>query len=391
VDRPSPDVTGRARRWLLALYATSAVLVTIQKGVLTQSNNFAVFRWAAINLLAGADLYAAHPGQHVDFYKYSPTFALLFLPFARPPFALALLAWNLLNALLLYYALVRLLPGRPGVIALALVYLELLLSMQYTQSNALVAASMILAFLAFERGRQLGAAVWIALGTFIKLFPLAGVALALFHPRRWRFAVLLAGLAVALAALPLVVVSPDALAAQYRSWRAIEAADTLNRGYSLMQYLYMWFGADWPNWPVQLAGTVLLLLPLALGRRRWGEYRFRLRFFCSILVYVVLFNHQSETATFVIAFTGIAIWYVSSERNPWRTAVVAAMLLVMLLHDVEIVPLWVKDQIFVPHRLKGIPCVAAWFAMQAELFATALRNESAGSALPGTAPELPGA
>ncbi len=391
MDRPSPDVTGRARRWLLALYATSAVLVTIQKGVLTQSNNFAVFRWAAINLLAGADLYAAHPGQHVDFYKYSPTFALLFLPFARPPFALALLAWNLLNALLLYYALVRLLPGRPGVIALALVYLELLLSMQYTQSNALVAASMILAFLAFERGRQLGAAVWIALGTFIKLFPLAGVALALFHPRRWRFAVLLAGLAVALAALPLVVVSPDALAAQYRSWRAIEAVDTLNRGYSLMQYLYMWFGADWPNWPVQLAGTVLLLLPLALGRRRWGEYRFRLRFFCSILVYVVLFNHQSETATFVIAFTGIAIWYVSSERNPWRTAVVAAMLLVMLLHDVEIVPLWVKDQIFVPHRIKGIPCVAAWFAMQAELFATALRNESAGSALPGTAPELPGA
>jgi len=391
VDRPSPDVTGRARRWLLALYATSAVLVAIQKGVLTQSNNFAVFRWAAINLLAGTDLYAAHPGQHVDFYKYSPTFALLFLPFARPPFALALLAWNLLNALLLYYTLVRLLPGRPGVIALALVYLELLLSMQYTQSNALVAASMILAFLAFERGRQLGAAVWIALGTFIKLFPLAGVALALFHPRRWRFAVLLAGLAVALAALPLVVVSPDALTAQYRSWRAIEAADTLNRGYSLMQYLYMWVGADWPNWPVQLAGTVLLLLPLALGRRRWGEYRFRLRFFCSILVYVVLFNHQSETATFVIAFTGIAIWYVSSERNPWRTAVVAAMLLVMLLHDVEIVPLWVKDQIFVPHRLKGIPCVAAWFAMQAELFATALRNESAGSALPGTAPELPGA
>ncbi len=391
MEHSSPDVTRRARRWLLALYATSAVLVAIQKGVLTQSNNFAVFRWAAINLLAGTDLYAAHPGQHVDFYKYSPTFALLFLPFARPPFALALLAWNLLNALLLYYALVRLLPGRPGVIALALVYLELLLSMQYTQSNALVTASMILAFLAFEHGRQLGAAVWIALGTFIKLFPLAGVALALVHPRRRRFALILAGLAVALAALPLVVVSPDALAAQYRSWRAIEAADTLNRGYSLMQYLYMWFGADWPNWPVQLAGTMLLLLPLALGRRRWGEYRFRLRFFCSILVYVVLFNHQSETATFVIAFTGIAIWYVSSERNPWRTAVVAAMLLAMLLHDVEIVPLWVKDQIFVPHRLKGIPCVAAWFAMQAELFATALRNESAGSALPGTAPELPGA
>src|SRR2546430_3090072 len=67
----TPLFRSRARRWLLALYATSAVLVAIQKGVLTQSNNFAVFRWAAINLLASTDLYAAHPGQHVDFYKYS--------------------------------------------------------------------------------------------------------------------------------------------------------------------------------------------------------------------------------------------------------------------------------------------------------------------------------
>ena len=32
-----------------------------------------------------------------------------------------------------------------------------------------------------------------------------------------------------------------------------------------------------------------------------------------------------------------------------------------------IVPLWVKDEIFVPHRLKGIPCLVAWFVMQAEL------------------------
>ena len=369
MEQFSPDVTGRARRWLLALYATSAVLVTIQKGVLTQSNNFAVFRWAAINLLAGTDLYAANPGQHVDFYKYSPTFALLFLPFAQLPFALALLAWNLLNALLLYYALVRLLPGRPGVIALALVYLELLLSLQYTQSNALVAALMVLAFMAFERNSQTEAAAEIALGASIKLFPLAALALAVFHQRRARFALTFLGIAVVLVGLPLLAVPPAQLAEQYRSWRAIESLDALpvHRGYSLMRYLYMWFGVDWPHWPVQLAGTVLLLLPLALGRSYWVNSDFRRRFLCSLLVYVVLFNHQSETATFVIAFTGIAIWYVSSERTAWRTAIAASMVLVMVLHDVEIVPLWVKNEIFVPHRLKGIPCLVAWFVMEAEL------------------------
>ena len=62
----------RARRWLLALYLGSAALVTLQQAVLGRSNNFRVFRSASLNLFAGRDLYAAHPEQHFDFYKYSP-------------------------------------------------------------------------------------------------------------------------------------------------------------------------------------------------------------------------------------------------------------------------------------------------------------------------------
>src|SRR2546430_12969094 len=54
------------------------------------------------NLFAGRDLYAAHPEQHFDFYKYSPTFAVLFAPLAYLPFALTFLCWTLLNGLLLW-------------------------------------------------------------------------------------------------------------------------------------------------------------------------------------------------------------------------------------------------------------------------------------------------
>ncbi|PYO98524.1 MAG: hypothetical protein DMD60_04030, partial [Gemmatimonadetes bacterium] len=129
----------------------------------------------------------AHPEQHFDFYKYSPTFALLFAPLAYLPFALGFLCWSLLNGLLLWYALDRLLPARPATIALALLYLEVLLALQYGQSNALVAALMILAFVAFERRRPLGAALSITLGAAVKLFPLAALSLAAFYPRRIRF------------------------------------------------------------------------------------------------------------------------------------------------------------------------------------------------------------
>ena len=375
------------RRWLLALYVGSAALVTLQQAVLGRSNNFRVFRSASLNLFAGRDLYAAHPEQHFDLYKYSPTFALLFAPLAYLPFALAYLCWTLLNALLLWYALDRLLPNRPATVALALVYLEVLFSMQYGQSNALVAALLILAFVALEQGQQGHAAALIGVDAFIKIFPLAGVSLALFHPRRARFALLAAAALVGLALLPLAVVPPHELAAQYRSWRAIEAADAPNRGYALMQYLYM-VGLDWPNWSVQLAGTVVLLLPLALGRRRWDDAAFRRLFLGTLLVYFVLFNHQSERATFVIAYTGIAIWYVSAPRPvDWvRTAVMALTLLVMVVHDVEIVPRWVKNEILIPYRIKGIPCLVAWLVMEWQLFVTARRSAPGETPRSQTAP-----
>ena len=358
----------RPRRLVLALYVASAALVTVQQALLGHSNNLSIFRSASLNLLAGGDLYAAHPEQHLDFYKYSPTFALLFAPLAYLPFALAFLCWSLLNGLLLWYALNRLLPERQATIALALLYLEVLLALQYGQSNALVAALMILGFVAFEGRRQVGAALSITLGAAVKLFPLAGLSLAALYPRRLRFGAIAVGVLAVAVVLPLVVISPADLLAQYRSWHAIEAKDALLRGYSLMHYVHTAFGVDWPNWPQQAAGTGLLLLPLALRSDRWEALEFRRLFLCSLLVYSVLFNHASESPSFIVAYTGIVIWYASSPPSRLRTAIMALTLLVMVVHDVDLVPRWVKYDILVPYRIKGIPCLVAWFVMQWELF-----------------------
>src|SRR5260370_2340978 len=161
----------RPRRLLLALYLARAALVTVQQAILGHSNNLSIFRAASLDLFAGRDLYAGHPEQHLDFYKYSPTFALLFAPLAYLPFALAFLCWALLNGLLLWYALDRLLPEREATVALALLYLEVLLALQYGQSNALVAALMDLPFIAFEGRRQRCAALSITRRAALQPFP----------------------------------------------------------------------------------------------------------------------------------------------------------------------------------------------------------------------------
>ena len=55
------------------------------------SGNFEIFRTASRHLVSGQDLYAEYPAEHTDRFKYSPTFALLFAPFAWLPWPLALL------------------------------------------------------------------------------------------------------------------------------------------------------------------------------------------------------------------------------------------------------------------------------------------------------------
>ena len=177
----------------------------------------------------------------------------------------------------------------------------------------------------------------------------------------------LAAVAIALVALPLIAIPPQEFALQYRSWLALLAKDAANRGPSVMGILYDWFGLAWPNWPVQLAGTIALLCPLALRQERWQDPAFRLLFLCSLLVYLVIFNHRAESAMFVVATTGVAVWWVTAPRARHRDVLMALTFLLVSVTSLEIVPSWVRNQWVTPYDLKAVPCLLAWLVMQAEL------------------------
>jgi hypothetical protein len=287
----------------------------------------------------------------------------------------ALVLWDGLNVLLLVYALRKVLPGPSATFALALVYFEVVRTTQRSQSNALVTALVILAAVALQQRRQLTASAAIATGALVKLFPLAAASLAICHPKRKRFALTFIAVLIALVALPLLFVPPRELLAQYASWRHLEKLDALTRAGpgggapygGVMEQLRMWFGVDWPNWPIQVAGTLVLLLPMAVRWRDRGEADFQLRFLASLLVYMVIFNHRSESPSFVIAVSGIAIWYVSSPRTRLHTALMALTIVVVSLSSTEITPHELGERIFVRYHLKTTPCFLAWLVMQAEL------------------------
>src|SRR5205823_9434970 len=109
-------------------------------------NDFAIFRASFWNLLGNQDLYVLRLDQARDYFKYSPSFALLFAPFAVIPFVLGLFFWNAVNALAIFFSLRAVLLREQWAAAQILVALPTLRSLQSSQSNALVAGLMIAAF-----------------------------------------------------------------------------------------------------------------------------------------------------------------------------------------------------------------------------------------------------
>ena len=352
-------------RLLLLIYVSAVLVVTIQRGVFGFPNDFAIFRASFWNLLANKDLYVLRLDQAHDYFKYSPSFALLFAPFAVLPFIVGLFVWDLANALAIFFALRLLLPRQQWALAQILVALPTLRSIQSSQSNAIVAALIIAAFVSFERGWLWRGAAAIALGAVIKIFPLAALTFALPRPDRVR-AILFTALSTAiLIALPLIVISPAGLAAQYQSWSALERGEAALVGSSAME-LFRAAGISWPAWPMQLIASAIVLAVLILRLRDWNDRNLRLQFLGFVMVFCVVFNHRAERQSAVIALCGMVIWYLASPRSAWRTAFFAIVYFLVSVSSSEIVPDAIKD-ILTPQTRFSIPLTILWLVMLGEL------------------------
>lgn len=355
-------------RWVWVLYGVSVLLVTLQKG-LRHPGNFLLFRCTFDRLIHGQSLYLNTPG--CSGYLYSPAFAFLFAPFALLPPLVGLFCWNAINAAAPALAISRLLDARRARIVLTFIYLDVVRSMQNSQSNALVAGLLVLTFLACERDRVFGAAFATGAGALIKIFPAAGGAFALVAPRPAdvllkRVAAFVAA-GVLLALTPLLINTPSVLAAQYHAWLTTTTVTSVLRGESVLGILGTWFGYAGSNWPVQLVGLIVLLAPVIALRDAARAPEFRALFLSSLLVFVVIFNHQAESPSYVIATTGIGIWAVTLGQR-WRVVLAILTLVLVSLVTTSLVPWHYRHDVFRAYSVQAVPCLLSWLGMQIDLW-----------------------
>ena len=366
-------------------YVTPAFVGDPGEGQYTAYNNYVIFKYSARNLVAGNTLYNWEPEIYWDYYKYSPTFALAFIPLAWLPDVVGLFLWNLINTVPLLLGLWYL-PWLSTSRKVALGWMvlpELMTNLQSTQSNGLMAGFFLLAFALLERRRFGWAALLLVASVYLKVFGLVAMALYLLYKPQWKSALWTAFFLVLLFLAPLMVVSPGLLTQHYLDWLnllAQDAAGTLHGSLphplGAAEWLKTWFGFTPSNAALVGTGVLLFLLPW-VRISRYFLYPYRLLALASVLMWVVIFNHKAESPTFVLAVAGAAVWLAARPRISWRMVLMGMVVVFTSLSTTDLFPAVVRREFFEPYAVKVVPIVVVWVCCIAEMLLAPLSNERA--------------
>ncbi|GHA75475.1 glycosyltransferase family 87 protein [Pontibacter akesuensis] len=364
------------KRNLIIIFAVFAVFASLQsyfgsnrtyveKGIeyeYNRYNNYTIFERSFYHLKNNQNLYVTYPQEHGDLYKYTPTFSVFFGLFAMFPDWLGLSLWNLLNALVLLfgiYYLPRLSNLQKGLVLL-IVLAELLTSMQNEQSNALIAGLLVLAYGLLEKRKYLLATLCIVFSAYIKLFGIVGFALFLLYPKKWKMALYTTLWTAVLFLVPLLFVSYEQYLRLFSQYGEMLANDhSASYGFSVMGWLNTWFNLEFNKNVVVLLGALVFMIPF-VRLKEYGVDTFRYLALTSILIWVVIFNHKAESPTFIIAMTGVALWYMRSERTILNVALFVAAFVFTGLAATDVFPKFIRDGFFEPYVIKAVPCILIW-------------------------------
>lgn len=344
----------------------------------THYNNYVIFKQSHFHLLENQDLYVLYPGEHHDLYKYSPTFALAFGLFSNLPDLLGLMSWNILNILFLIWVL--LFRGAPwdkkAMLLVLFVIPDLVLTTQHAQSNAGMAGLLVLSFLDLEANKGGRAALWVVIASFIKIYAGLGALLFLFYPHKTKHFILAVAWSVALLFMPLLVISRSSMWMQYQSWWHLLTHDyDTSYGLSLMGVLNLIFPNFHAKSLIQLFGVLLSLLCL-VPIRKFQSLTLRTSYLSFLLLTLIIFNHKSESATFIVAAVGIGIWYFSkSHLSAADKGILIFSLVFAGLSTSDIFPAFIRKAYFVPYHVQIWPVILVYGLILVELMAVFESNK----------------
>lgn len=336
-------------------------------------NNYIIFQNSFYHLVNHTTLYGPHPAEQYDLYKYSPTFALLFAPFALLPTYVGVVVWSLFNAAAVFFA-VQLLPRsdtRKKTFILWFILIELITSIQNTQVNPLIAALFIFTFIAFEKKQIALAAFIIIVSAYIKVYGILGAALFLLYPDKWKFIGYCILWSILLFIAPLVCLSPGELIGQYAGWIDTITNDHQTRAVdvSVMRMIMAFMNVSFDDklrLVIQVCGVMIFCIKY-LRVRFYADFNFRYFLLAAIMIWSIIFNHLAESATYIIAVTGVALWYAQAEKTTLNRGLLLGVFVLSSLSPTDIFPPGLRNNVIAPYALKALPCFVVWMVLEYKL------------------------
>ena len=359
-------------RTIAILWGILAVVAAITKGGLdVHLNNFIIFRQVFWHMVDFKSLYAYYPEEYSDHNLYGPLFGVIIAPYALMPKFIALVCWLLSLCAVLYAAILRMpLSKNAKIFILWYVSNEVLGALFMAQFNIVIAALIIASYTAIDRDKNGWAAMFIMLGAMTKLYGILGLAFLPFSKHKIR----LAGYCIIWGAiffvLPMLLSSPGYIISQYSEWfTTLVDKNALNENaiYQNISFIGMTHrisGAQFNDIWILIPAALLFLLP-SYRLTQYGNKGFQWALVASVLMVIILFSTGSESSGYVIAISGVAIWYVTA---PWKRSTTDVVLLIVALvissfgHS-DLMPKIIRNGLIKPYALKALPITIIWLKL----------------------------
>jgi hypothetical protein len=369
---------------IISLWMIITLISVIKQLVIGKFNNYKIYKNVYFHTIEKLPLYKEYPLEYFDHNHYGPVFSLVIAPFALLPDYLGLPLWGLFNAGILAWAITQL-PLKSTQInaVLWICFQELLTALLGLQFNPMMTAIIILSFVYIEKAKDFWSAFFIVLGVFVKLYGIVGLAFFFFSKNKIKFILSLLFWSIVLFTLPMLISSPEYIIQTYHEWfDRLILKNNENTGLdsyqdiSLMGMVRRIFqDSSISNLPFLIVGIILFGLQY-LRIKQYKEESFRLMLLASVLLFTVIFSSGSESPTYIIAFVGVAIWFVIQPK-PISKTYIGLFILALILTSFspsDLIPKFLKDNYIRPYALKALPCVLIWFSIVYEMLKNKFNN-----------------
>ena len=134
------------------------------------------------------------------------------------------------------------------------------------------------------------------------------------------------------------------------------------------------FGMVSPTIMVIFTASWFYLLPF-FRTTQYSTPAFQLSYLSLALIGVVIFSSSAESPTYIIAVTGVIIWFILQDRKHFiAISLLISTLVVTSLSSTDFFPDYIKSNLIYPYSLKALPCFLVWITLAYELLKKDFRS-----------------